>query len=379
MLTAAQIDTTADMISQRLTAVNVKNLQRMGELVAEIGKLTPEQAQRIGLMYDYGEDVSVITSELAKASGKSAAEIAKLMKSAGVAFSTGANKSESLTKYINSMATQTADECLNLSKTAGFVKTVNGKKVYSTIAETYRDLLDIAVTTASAGAESYSSSMRKVIKQLADSGIRTIDYESGYSRRIDSSVRQNVLAGVKSLNQGMADIVGEETGADGYEISWHANPRPTHEDMGGKQYVVGKARTVNGIAYHSIDEVQPLLDEYGCLHFKTPIIVGVSVPIYSESQLNSMNAAFHQTIEIDGVEYTPYEFTQIQRKLETEMRRQKDRSIIAAAAGDDDLRREAQTKINALTLKYKYVSEKAGLPTRMERASVSGYHKIKTP
>lgn len=51
---------------------------------------------------------------------------------------------------------------------------------------------------------------------------------------------------------------------------------------------------------------------------------------------------------------------------------------MAKAAGDDTLRRQAQQKINQLTAKYKDFSDKAGLPTKMERAQMSGFRKVKT-
>ncbi len=68
----------------------------------------------------------------------------------------------------------------------------------------------------------------------------------------------------------------------------------------------------------------------------------------------------------------------VQRKLETEIRRQKDRANIFAASGDDDGRRAAQEKINLLTKKYKDFSDAAGLPYKTERMSVAKFHRVKT-
>lgn len=60
------------------------------------------------------------------------------------------------------------------------------------------------------------------------------------------------------------------------------------------------------------------------------------------------------------------------------MRRQKDRANLFAASGDDDGRRAAQEKINLLTRKYKQFSDAAGLPTKKERMSVAGFHRVKS-
>lgn len=69
---------------------------------------------------------------------------------------------------------------------------------------------------------------------------------------------------------------------------------------------------------------------------------------------------------------------QVQRKLETEIRKQKDRANLFAASGDDDGRRAAQEKINLLTKKYKDFSDAAGLPYKTERMSVAKFHRVKT-
>lgn len=78
----------------------------------------------------------------------------------------------------------------------------------------------------------------------------------------------------------------------------------------------------------------------------------------------------------EGRHYTGYEATQVQRQLETEMRKAKDTQILAKASGDDVMRREAQKRINLLQSKYKQFSDAAGLPYKANRASVSGYHRV---
>lgn len=45
---------------------------------------------------------------------------------------------------------------------------------------------------------------------------------------------------------------------------------------------------------------------------------------------------------------------------------------------DDDGRRAAQEKINLLTRKYKQFSDATGLPTKKERMSVAGFHRVKS-
>ena len=103
-----------------------------------------------------------------------------------------------------------------------------------------------------------------------------------------------------------------------------------------------------------------------------------SEPTYSDKQLKALKEADEKKFIFEGKEYTPYEATQVQRRLETKIRKEKDKAIFAKSAGDDELRREAQERINLLTHKYKQFSDASGLPTKMERASVAGFRKVKT-
>ncbi len=298
-------------------------------------------------------------------------------------------ENEPLQRYVESISRQTVGEYKNLTQNTAFAVfdesgrnvaplfDANIGKAPTSLHDTYTKVIDQAVTTAQLGYTDYQSAMRQTLKALAASGIRTVDYATGYSRRLDSAVRQNILWGIKQCNQNTADMVGEQFGADGYEIDYHSHPRPSHEAMGGRQYAIGKARTVNGVHYPSFDTVAHLLEDYGCLHFKFSILLGISEPAYDPEQLAAFKEADKQTFEFEGKKYTKYEASQVQRKLETAIRHQKDRANIAKAAGDDDMRRQAQEKINHLTSKYKKFSDASGLPTRAQRMSVSGFRRVK--
>ena len=217
------------------------------------------------------------------------------------------------------------------------------------------------------------------IRALSQSGIKSVDYASGYKRRLDSSVRQNILWGIKECNQNSADIVGEQLGADGYEISYHSNPRDTHADMGGRRYAKGKKGvTVKGKYYPPFSEVEGLLKEYGCWHIKFSIFLGISVPTYSEKELREKKQRDKQTFEYEGKKYTGYEATQVQGKLESSMRRERELMQAFRAFGDKDSENEARTRLRHLTSQYASFSKAAGLSTKLERTrlAVSGKNSL---
>lgn len=401
MLNEDQLNKLPERITQRLEKVNRHFLELVGKRIQEIGRMSATDIHRIDMIKQVGADMDLIKAELAQITGKNAAEIEEIFHIAAkdsVEFSKTIagdafipyEENEQLQRYVQALAEQSAKDYVNMSQNTAFLAMQGGKKVLTSMARRYTDIIDEAILAVTSGQTDFYSAMRRSIKEMADSGIRTkysplkgtagpaVDYATGYSRRLDTAVRQNILWGVKQCSQGIQDRVGNSYGADGYEIDYHSNPRPSHAKMGGKQYHKGKGITVNGKYFPPFSQVEGLLDDYGCLHRKWPIICGVSVPAHDDEELAELKKLDNVKIEFEGEEYTRYEMSQIQRKIETRIRHAKDRQIIAAAAGDDELRRKEQEKINLLKSKYVKVSAAAGLPMKMERMSVRGYHRVKT-
>ena len=116
---------------------------------------------------------------------------------------------------------------------------------------------------------------------------------------------------------------------------------------------------------------------WNCKHMTWPIILGVSECTYSKEELAEMNRLSTEEIEIDGRKKTRYEWSQEQRRIETAVRYQKDRANLARHSGHDDIRRDAQAKINKLTKAYEGISEKAKLGAEWDRMRVAGFRSVK--
>ena len=215
--------------------------------------------------------------------------------------------------------------------------------------------------------------MRGVIKQLAESGVKIheekVGYPSGYNRRIDSAVRQNVLTGVRQVNLEVQKQVGRDFGADGVEISAHSPCAEDHLSIQGKQFSNKEFKKLNA-------SLERPIAEYNCRHFVFSIVLGVNQPSYSQKMLNQMNRESQRIIEYEGKKYTAYEATQVQRKLETAIRKEKDRQIISRASGDKEGVGQAQQNITTLTYKYNDFSKSAGLDTYKNRLSVANYKRV---
>ena len=278
------------------------------------------------------------------------------------------SENRELQSIARAYAKTTGETMINLSKTNA-LSILNSKGETVGLQKYYTDILDKAVMQVTTGTTDFYTAMRDSIVELGGSGIR-VDYGGGVTRRLDTVVRQNLLWGAKQASTEYNDMIGDELGCDGIEVDFHLHPRPSHEFMQGKQYVLGKARTINGIHFESADEALERLQDYGCIHFKTPIICGVSEPAYSDEELKRLNEENAKKYEINGKEMTGYEATQQMRRLETAVRNDKSIRDLARASGDKELARECTQKIMAYQNKYNEISEITGISREPKRMSV---------
>ena len=245
----------------------------------------------------------------------------------------------------------------------------DGKTLYKGFREQYHDLIDQAISEVATGQKSYSNAFRNALRQTADSGIRVLDYESGYSRRLDSAMRQNVIDGVKDIAHEIARQTGEEFGADGVEIDAHNLCAPDHLPFQGQQF-----------SMKEFEEIQESLPRpfgfWNCRHTHYPILLGISPPLYTEEERQAMIANSTEVKTFEGKEYTAYEATQLQRRIETEMRKSKDRAVLAKAAGDDLTRKVEQLRLNQLKQKYGEITTLFKTPAALDRAAVSGFRPV---
>ena len=247
------------------------------------------------------------------------------------------------------------------------------KNLSQTTIETkrYRKAVDEAISAVQSGVTDYNSAIRRAMKTAAQDGLRVKYPNSGMTRRLDSAVRQNVLDGVRAINNDVLRQLGNEYGADGIEISAHALCATDHLPYQGLQF-----------SNRDFEELQNSLGRpfgaWNCKHTMFPVILGVSVPAHDADELRMYRENSAAEIEIDGRTMSRYEWSQEQRRIETAVRAQKDIAIAAKASGDDVARREAQSKINALQDHYEKVSRAAGLDMQRDRMRVAGFRQVKT-
>lgn len=391
------------VFDKRFQDYNTKVLEELGNVIKQFKDLTPSQAYSLAQQLKYNTTVKDLLNELSKISGLSVDDLKKVLEKvakenigfADVYYKARGletpiySENKALQRLVSSVYKVSGAEFKNIAKTTGFrLLDKNGNPLLLDINKTYNEVIDRCIVAVSQGKETYQQAMRSTIKQLSSSGVRKIEYESGYSRRLDTSVRMNILDAVREVSNQSQMLFGEEFGSNGVEVSVHEMPAPDHELVQGRQFSNEefdnfqndrKATDYTGMVFEPEFEGHDRrsISQYNCYHYIFSIVLGVSKPQYSNKQLQEIIDNKNKTFEFDGKTYNMYDGTQLQRRIETAIREAKDTQILAKASDDKDLVLQSQTRITQLTTKYKQLCNISGLPNKLStRASVSGYHRV---
>lgn len=280
-------------------------------------------------------------------------------------------ENKGLQQLVSAMVAQTKGEMKNITQSMGFAVKQGNKLVFKEIAKYYQETLDGAITDIASGAFDYNSVIKRVINEMTNSGLRTVDYASGWTNRIDVAARRAVMTGLNQLTGQIQEQNAETLNTDKYETSWHSTARPEHQLWQGRVYSYDELVSVCGLG-----DVKGLKGA-NCRHDYFPFIEGVSVRVYTDEQLEEMNAKENEKRKYNGKEYTAYEATQRQRYLETAMRaqRQKVKLLQEANADKKDIT-AVKCKYQKLSKEYTDFSKKMGLPQERQRIYSDGLGKI---
>ena len=275
---------------------------------------------------------------------------------------------------VDTIRRQTLDTFRNLTASMGFL--VDAGRTMLPPAKAYQWALDNAVMQIQSGAISYNQAIKSAVKQLAESGLKVVDYESGHRDQIDVAARRAVMTGVNQICAKYTEQSAEYLDTPYFEVSAHAgardkpgpSPWSSHKDWQGKVYSI-----LAGDIYPSIYEVCGLgavdgLEGANCRHRRNVWVEGVSERTYTDEQLEHIDDDLG--CEFDGKKYTAYEATQMQRRVEREVRRLKREKAAYKAAGLHEDETAVNIRLRRLNAKYKAFSAAAGLPEQRERMKV---------
>lgn len=278
-----------------------------------------------------------------------------------------------LQQLVNSMITQTKGELKNITGSLGFaLREPNSTKLtYTPLTDYYQSTLDKAITQIATGAFDYNTVLRNTVKEMTNSGLRYIDYDSGYSSRVSVAVRRAVLTGYNQVVANINESNAEKLETNYFETTYHSGARPTHQPWQGRVYSKEELVSVCGLG-----TVTGLCGA-NCYHNYYPFIKGVSERTYTDEELDRMNQEDNEKREFRGKSYTKYEALQRQRKLETIMRaeRQEIKLLTEGGASDDDIM-SANARYNKTSDEYARLSSAINLPQQRQRVNIDGLGNI---
>lgn len=384
MFTPSQLEQMPLPFERLMSDLEMNIMQDIIRRIKINDEITRSADWQIYRLIQMGQSQDFIQDQIKRVLGKSDAEMQmlyddviatgyardeKLYKAVGSEFITFKDNAP-LQQIIESAIIQTKSEMVNITQTLGFTIDLGGKQVLTPAGQYLQQVLDTAVTQVNTGTFDYNSTLKKVVKEMTKSGLRRVDYATGWSNRIEVATRRAVMTGVTQVTSHINESNAEKLGTDKFEVSWHAAARPSHQEWQGRVYSKQQLIDVCGLG------TGPGLMGWNCYHVYYPFIEGVSERQWTDEQLDAMNAGENKPKIFNGKEYTTYEATQRQRQLETLMRAQRQKiKLLKSGEGAEEALQIAQIDYQDTMRKYKMFSEHMKLPQQKERVYMDGLGK----
>lgn len=277
-------------------------------------------------------------------------------------------ENKQLQQLVKAVKNQTKSEYRNITGSLGFaVKNADNTLSFTSLADFYQRTLDNGLMQIASGAFDYNTVLKRVVKTMTDSGLRSVEYSSGWSNRVDVAVRRALMTGFNQVVAKVNEDNAEQLGTEYFEVSYHRGSRPTHQVWQGRVYSKKELETVCGLG-----TVTGLCGA-NCYHSYSPFIKGIDTPTYSEEELDRMNEEENTPKEYNGKEYTAYEAQQRQRQLETATRADRQKiELLTQGGADYDTITGAKVRYFQRQDEYVKFSKAMNLPQQWERVTVDG-------
>lgn len=375
MLTGDQVEALslrAEEISDKLSDFLIKDI---AERVSEAGQLTSTASYEVWRFQNLGVSQEKLKKELKKRLNISLSQVEDLLKQSAEAgynfdisnFPTDKAipfaENTTLQQIVGASVQMAQEDFTNIVQTIGFVGPEGNVQE---LTQAYQGACDYAFQKTVTGTQDMQSAIREATKNLAEKGIRYIDYESGVHTSMEAAVRRCVMGGMGLMQEKISESNHDYLGCDGWEISAHHDSAPDHEPIQGKQYTDKEYKTINGSLLRRIGTLN-------CGHAAFPIIMGVNSPQYTAKQLEDMRKENEEGVTYGDRHYTLYEATQRQRQYERTIRKQKRRILVDESTGDKDRLQNDQIRLQLLKQEYAKFSRGTGLRPQYDRMETAGF------
>lgn len=275
---------------------NLKIAEEMGflyqdiiRLVAEYNNTTVEEVNRI--FYEAGEKSLKFDDQIYKENGLNPVPL---------------KQSESIKQTMNATIIRTAGNLQNLCMTTA-----------STAQSQFYNAINMAYMETSTGVKSYTQAIVDEIKKISKQGA-VIEYPSGAKRSLESAIRTNVVTAVNQNCGKLQELRADEVGCDLMELSAYSGARPEHAKWQGKIVSRSGKRgylSLRDIGYGEVTGFKGV----NCHHDWYPYFEG-STRTYTNKQLKDWQ---NEKVTYNGQQISVYDATQIQRKIERQIRQDK--------------------------------------------------------
>lgn len=220
-------------------------------------------------------------------------------------------KDSAINRMVSEMSKDTVGTFKNLTRSMGF----KGPYDFVTLQNAYIRYLDKAVVKMASGTFSFDRAVEDAVREMAHSGLRSVDYASGRTYQLDTAARMCVRTSCHQLSAKMSMHNCEKMGTDLVEVTAHWGARPEHALWQGKVY----SRSGKNKNYPPFSECHygaaDGLCGVNCRHTFYPFFDGISEPTKWDDEPKPK--------EYNGKIYTYYDATQKQRQMEKKIRETK--------------------------------------------------------
>jgi hypothetical protein len=392
--TPAILDAIPEELAELFRGLEDTLLDEICSRLALKDQLNEVTVQAIRALRSHGIDTKEIEKAIRKTSGISEKKLKELFDDViarnqkyytDVIDMAGLTQPETLVdaSVIEVIRAQTLDEFHNITRSMGFL--VDAGRTMLSPAKAYQWALDNATMQIQSGAISYNQAIKSAVRQLAQSGLKVVDYESGHRDQIDVAARRAVMTAVNQLNRKYSEQSMDFLQTDLVQVEAHAGARDidgpkgweNHKKWQGKLYrwaeFTKKYPDASKGEYPDFESTCGIGDVTGilganCRHSWSAFVEGVMERTYTDKQLEHIDDGLGCTF--DGKTYTAYEATQMQRRIERQIRAQKKLRNAYKEAGLSEDATAANIKLRRLNAEYSRFSKAAGLPEQPERTKV---------
>lgn len=387
----------------RQTQINEVTLKKIAERLKDISTMSPSDVHKLERILRSGADTREITKEISRLSNLQVREIKQIIKTIaedtyedaryfykakGLPYIPFEENIE-LQQILSAVQKETANTYMNISKTAAYaVRDATNPSIlrYTNPAKTYQNFVDMAIQSVVLGVDPYNIAIQRGIMSLIGNGLQgKVQYETEegkvHYRRLDSAVRQNVLDGIRAVNQRIDLETGKQFGSDGVEISVHMMPADDHAPIQGHSFTNKEFEKMqNGQSFKDVlgnhfSGMERPIGVWNCRHIAMSVLLKEFTPNYTPQQLQEIldkNQKGYTYKDKNGNDkhLTMYECSQKRNNYELKLKELKEGKAFAEKAGNTKLAEKYDNKFRNTRSNYLEFCKRSGLKPRLNKVKI---------